>query len=103
MVKESNQQPKEWGSFVADSGPLRFIMQADGRLRVLGVWTLKVQEGFPLDCSCQACRERDMDIDWVEVIADAINRGEFISLEKEVKILIEGNEGYLTDLSLIHI
>ena len=79
-----------------DSGPLRFVVQINGRLRVLGVWTLKAQEGFPLDMSCHTARDKGFDIDWVEVIADACNRREFNALEKEVEILLGDRLEYLT-------
>lgn len=81
---------------LADNPPLRFIQQTNGIPRLLGVWTLKVQEGFPLDMSCHIASQKGYDIDWVEVVADACNRKEFNSLEKEVNLLLESREEYLT-------
>jgi hypothetical protein len=56
---------------LAESGPLRWKSQVNGTPKLQGVFTLRDQEGFPLDMAYEVTKERDWDVDWVEAMADA--------------------------------
>lgn len=43
----------------------------DGYPLLGGVWTLWHQDGFPLEMSHLICRESNIQIDWLEAMADA--------------------------------
>jgi hypothetical protein len=50
---------------------LRAIRQADGNVRLQGVFTLRDRDGFPVDMAFEMARERGWVVDWVEALADA--------------------------------
>jgi hypothetical protein len=43
----------------------------DGRLLVGGIFKMKDQVGFPLDCSYDICKENNLAIDYCELLCDA--------------------------------
>lgn len=56
---------------LATSGPLRWKSQANGVPKVQGVFTMRDEQGFPLDMSYEIAREKGWSIDWLEAMADA--------------------------------
>jgi hypothetical protein len=56
---------------LGERGPLRWKSQTNGTPKVQGLFTLRDQEGFPLDMSYEICKENGWDVDWVDILADA--------------------------------
>jgi hypothetical protein len=56
---------------LAESGPLRWKSQINGVPKLQGVFTMRDQEGFPLDMAYEIAKERGWVVDWVEALADA--------------------------------
>lgn len=56
---------------LAEKGPLRWKSQINGLPKLQGVFTMRDQEGFPLDMAYEIAKERGWEVDWVEALADA--------------------------------
>lgn len=69
---------------------MRAIKQTDGVYKLQGIYTVKDQTGFPIEMSYLEARDRGMEIDWVEALADALRQGieKFDAFEAEVKLLV---------------
>lgn len=72
---------------------LRQVRQSDGKIRLQGVFTLRDQEGFPVDMAFEMARERGWVVDWVEALADAGRQCVFKcdALAAEMRALDPGN------------
>jgi hypothetical protein len=58
-------------SILSEKYPLRWKSQINGVPKLQGVFTMRDQEGFPLDMSYELAKERGWEVDWVEALADA--------------------------------
>ncbi len=70
----------------------------DGTPLVGGVWTLRDQEGFPLELSHLFCRDQGWAVDWAEAMADASRSNNLLALMKAVETFLPENE--VTNLKL---
>lgn len=78
---------------IGRSGPLRLKTQANGVPRLQGVFTLRDQEGFPLDMAYEMAKDKGWDVDWVEAMADAARQCVFKydALVEEIAMLEPAN------------
>ena len=60
----------------------------DGTPLIGGVWTLRDQEGFPLEMSHLVCRDKGWAIDWMEAMADASRSNNCPALMKAVEAFL---------------
>ena len=69
--------------------PLNLKCQKGGRMRLQGVFTLRDQEGFPIDMAYEMAKEHGWEVDWVEAMADAARQCPFKyeALCDEIKLL----------------
>lgn len=74
---------------LCDNGPLRLKTQTNGVPRLQGVFTMRDQNGFPLDMAYELAKERGWEIDWVEALADAARQSvlKYDALVAELNIL----------------
>ncbi len=72
-----------------ETNPLRIKIYPTGVKRLQGVFTMRDQEGFPLDMSYELAKERGWEIDWVEALADAARQSmpKYDALVKEIRML----------------
>lgn len=56
---------------LAESGPLRWKSQTNGVPKLQGAFTLRDQQGFPLDMTYEIASDHGWEVDWVEALADA--------------------------------
>lgn len=68
----------------------------EGRTLVGGLWTMWTQEGFPLELSRIALKDRGCDPDWAEAMADASRTGSCPALMSQLEALLP--EGDLLNL-----
>lgn len=68
----------------------------DGILLVGGVWTLRDQEGFPIEMSYLLVRDKGWLIDWAEAMADA-------SLSNNCPALMKAVEEFLPAQAIAHL
>lgn len=68
----------------------------DGTPLIGGVWTLRDQEGFPVEMSHLVCRDKGWAIDWMEAMADA-------SRTNNCPALIKAVEGFLPEHAITHL
>jgi hypothetical protein len=71
---------------------LRCRLQSNGVPRLQGVFTLRDQEGFPVDMAFEMARDRGWEVDWVEALADAARQCvlKYEALLNEVRMLEPG-------------
>lgn len=69
---------------------MRAIKQTNGVYKLQGIYTLKDTTGFPVEMSYLEARDRGMEIDWVEALADALRQGieKFDAFAQEVRTLV---------------
>ena len=60
----------------------------DGTILIGGVWTLRDQEGFPLEMSHLVARDKGWLIDWAEAMADASRSNNCPALMKAVEAFL---------------
>lgn len=60
----------------------------EGTPLIGGVWTLRDQEGFPLEMSHLVCRDKGWAIDWLEAMADASRSNNCPALMKAVEAFL---------------
>lgn len=72
-----------------DKGPLRLKPQINGVPKLQGVFTLRDQEGFPIDMAYEIAKERGWEVDWVEALSDALRQGifKYDALIEEIRML----------------
>jgi hypothetical protein len=97
----NNPKPTEWetrggscapapcSSVICESGPLRWKTQINGVPKLQGVFTMRDQEGFPVDMSYEIAKERGWEVDWLEALADAARQGilKYDALLEEIRML----------------
>jgi hypothetical protein len=74
---------------ICESGPLRWKTQINGVPKLQGVFTMRDQEGFPVDMSYEIAKERGWEVDWVEALADAARQSilKYDALIEEIRML----------------
>lgn len=58
-------------AILAENGMLQWKSQINGVPKLQGVFTVRDQEGFPIDMAYEIAKERGWEVDWVEALADA--------------------------------
>ena len=71
-------------------------LTSDGKQLIGGVWTLRDQEGFPLEMSYLIAQDRGWQIDWAEAMADA-------SLSDRCPSLMQQIEAFLPESVILHL
>lgn len=68
---------------------LRLKPQIGGVPKLQGIFTLRDQEGFPVDMSYEIAKERGWEADWVEALADAARQCvlKYDALLEEIRLL----------------
>jgi hypothetical protein len=76
-------------SSAPSQGPLRFKKQTNGVPKLQGVFTMRDQEGFPVDMSYEITKEHKWEVDWVEALADAARQCvlKYDALLEEIRML----------------
>jgi hypothetical protein len=74
---------------LSESSPLRLKSQTNGVPKLQGVFTMRDQEGFPIDMSYELAKDNGWEVDWVEALADAARQCifKYDALIEEIKIL----------------
>jgi hypothetical protein len=74
---------------LSESSPLRLKSQTNGVPKLQGVFTMRDQEGFPIDMSYELAKENGWEVDWVEALADAARQCifKYDALIEEIKML----------------
>jgi len=74
---------------LSESSHLRLKSQTNGVPKLQGVFTMRDQEGFPIDMSYELAKENGWEIDWVEALADAARQCifKYDALIEEIKML----------------
>lgn len=69
--------------------PLRWKTQLSGVPKLQGVFTMRDQEGFPVDMAYEIAKERGGEVDWVEALADAARQCilKYDALLEEIRML----------------
>ena len=80
---------RPYSAVICESGPLRWKTQINGVPKLQGVFTLRDQEGFPVDMSYEITKERGWEVDWVEALADAARQCilKYDALLEEIRML----------------
>jgi hypothetical protein len=74
---------------LSESSHLRLKSQTNGVPKLQGVFTMRDQEGFPIDMSYELAKENGWEVDWVEALADAARQCifKYDALIEEIKML----------------
>jgi len=80
---------------------LRTKLQTNGVKKLQGVYSFKDQEGFPIDMSYEYAKDKGIEIDWIEALADASRQaGKIDGLIAEMKMLIPDKANSIVTLFL---
>lgn len=74
---------------LGERGPLRWKTQRNGVPKLQGVFTLRDEQGFPVDMAYELARERGWEVDWLEALADAARQCvlKYLALLEEIRLL----------------
>lgn len=61
----------------------------EGVVLIGGVWTLRAQEGFPLEMAHMVCQTNGWRVDWLEAMADASRTDECPALMRQVEAFLD--------------
>jgi len=73
----------------------------DGEMLIGGVWTLRDQEGFPLEMAHLVCRDKGWRIDWLEAMADASRQDKCPALMEQIEAFLPSDTVFMLKLGFV--